>query len=328
MKTVIVGDGPAGYYTATKLASLVPDEEITIFSKETEPFYAKIRLPEYIAGKLERGKLYLGTRENLAALGIESVSGTEITGIDTGGTRVFSGESSWKYDRLVFATGAKAFIPPVNGSAAGEILSLRTLADAERIREKCAPGAKAVVMGGGLLGLEAANALLSRNVQVTVVEFFPRLLPKQLNESQAQQVQTVLEDAGIRFRLAATVAAVDRVSDRIRVTFSNDEYLDCDFVLASAGVRPDTRLAAQTGLVVEKGIVVNERFETSLPGIYALGDCAEMEGKVFGLWMAAMAQAEGLAMILAGKSASFANRHYEPILKIPGIDMKALLSAP
>lgn len=328
MKTVIVGDGPAGYYTATKLAALAPDEEITLFGRETEPFYAKIRLPEYVADKLERGKLFLGQTANLAALGIEYLRGTEITGIDPGGSLVVTDSGKWKYDRLVLATGARPVIPPVSGNAVGEILTLRTIGDADALRERCASCEKAVIMGGGLLGLEAANALLSRNVQVTVIEFFPRLLPRQLNESQAQRVQAILEDAGLKFRLATTVAAVDRSSRGYRVTFSNDEYLECDFVLASAGVRSDTDLAQKTGLVVGKGIVVNERFETSVPGIYALGDCAETEGKVFGLWMAAMAQAEGLALILAGKAESFANRHYEPILKIPGVDMKELLSAP
>lgn len=327
MKTVIIGNGPAGFYTATKLAALAPDEEITLIERESEPFYAKIRMPEYVADKIPREKLYLGTAESLSRLGIRLVQGAEITSIDPGAREVISAKGKWAYDRLVLATGSRAFVPPVGGSGAADILTLRTLADADALRERCKAGSKVLVMGGGLLGLEAAWCLHDRGAEVTVAEYFPRLLPRQLNEDQARLVQTALEGAGLAFKLGRTVAAVEKLEGSYRAELDNGEILEVAAVLASAGVRPVTEVARSAGIVVEKGIVVNERFETSVPGIYALGDCAEMEGKLFGLWMAAMAQAEGLAKILSGAADRFVNRVYEPVLKVPGIDMKSLMGA-
>ncbi len=325
METIIIGNGPAGYFTATKLAELDPAGKITILEREKEPFYAKIRLSDYVAGKLEREKLYLGTAEALEKKGIRLVQGKDIDSLDTGRKALKADGAEWTYDRLVLATGSKAFIPPVNGTGAADIQTLRRLSDADRLRDCCASKTSALVMGGGLLGLEAAWALKERGVQVTVVEFFPRLLPRQLNEEQAARVQVLLEKAGLRFILGRTVASVDKKGTGYEAVLDNGECLEAGFVLASAGVRPEVNLAKDAGIEVNKGIVVNERFETSAPGVYAVGDCAESEGKLFGLWIAATTQANGLAKILAGKADRFENLNYEPILKIPGIDMKAIL---
>lgn len=324
MRYLIAGNGPAGYYTAVKLKAAEPAASITVIDRQNEPFYTKIRLPEYIAGTLPREKLAVETASSLAEKGITLLAGREITAIDPERRMVTAAGETLPYDVLVLAAGSVPFVPPLEGDGAGEVLTLRTLADGDRIREIAGTATTAAVLGGGLLGLEAAHALTQRGLSVSVIEFFPQLLPKQLTEDQGRKVQEILTAAGMTFFLGRKARAVEKSSGGFRILTEQGDDIPCGFVLASVGVRPDLTLARAAGLETNRGILVDDRFETSVPGIYALGDCCEMEGQTFGLWMTAMAQAEGLVRILTGSSIAFTNPPYKPLIKIPGVKMADL----
>jgi nitrite reductase (NADH) large subunit len=324
MRFIIAGNGPAGYYTATKLKAAEPSADITIIDRQPEPFYTKIRLPEYIAGTLPREKLVIATAGALAEKGISLKSGCEITSVKTADRTLIAGGESFPFDVLVLAAGGVSFIPPLEGDGAPDILALRTLADGDRIAALAVERKTAAILGGGLLGLETAHALTQRGVAVSVVEFFPQLLPKQLTPAQGEKVREILSSKGFAFYLGRKAHTVLKTGSGYRILTGQGDDIACGFVLASAGVRPDLSLARGAGLDTNRGVLVNDRFESSVPGIYALGDCAEMEGQTFGLWMTAMAQAEGLVRILTGKAESFINPVYKPIIKIPGVKTEDL----
>ena len=189
-------------------------------------------------------------------------------------------------------------------------------------------GKRALVMGGGLLGLEAAHSLIKAGWSVCVVEYFPQLLPRQLSSEAGAKVQAILEGLGFDFKLGRTVKRVEHTNKNSRelaISLDNGELLAADMVLASAGVRSETSLAAAAVLAIDKGIVVDERFETSVKGIYALGDCAQLPGGAIpGLWMAAMSQADALAGILAGSVKGYESPVFKPVVKIPGVNMQDL----
>ena len=180
------------------------------------------------------------------------------------------------------------------------------------------------MIGGGLLGLESAWALRCRGLDVTVSEFMDRLLPRQLDAAQSTILLGKLGGTGIQFRLGVSLEEVSPTGSRIRARFSDGSEQECGMLLFSAGIRSRTELASECGLNVCHGIVVDNRLCTSDPDIYAIGDCAELEGKTPGLWIAAKDQGTALGRILAGTLAHFTPPDYSPTLKIAGIQLKEI----
>lgn len=324
MKTIIIGSGPAGYYCASKLMG--PEESITLLDGEGVGFYSKIRLPDYVAGEIPREKIFLSLPNFLTDKGVEVKSGLKAISINVDKKTLSAGEGGkvlLPWDRLVLATGGTAFIPPVEGAAAKDILVLRSLEDAEKLLARTGPKKQVLVMGGGLLGLEAAWALIKRDCIVRVVEYFPNLLPRQLSPEQGEEVKGSLEQRGFVFNLGQTLIRLEHSdSGKYTASLSSGESLEVDAVLASAGVRPNCELAKKAGIAVHRGILVNERLQTSVPNIFAIGDCTELaDGSIPGLWMAASHQAEALCNILKGKQDSYQIPMFTPKLKIADISI-------
>ncbi len=322
-KIIIIGNGPAGYYAAKKIRAGKPDSQITMFDREPLPFYTKIRLPDLIAGKVEENKLFLAKPEDYGKSGIDAHLGTEAVSINPGDKVVVTSTGEiFHYDKLVIATGAKAFRPgTIKGISNDSVYVLRTISDARRIMDKMRTSQKAIVIGGGLLGLELAQALGGKGLKVDVVEFFPRLLPKQLNEIEASILRKKLETQNLSFyldRIPTEIASADR--GLVLRTNRHDE-IAADFIIVSAGIKTEINLADHPGLKTEFGFIVNDRFETSGKDIYAIGDCAQLDGKIFGLWAAAKEQGEALADILCGKRDSYRPSIFNPILKVTGINL-------
>ena len=204
------------------------------------------------------------------------------------------------FDKLLLATGGKAFIPPMQGADSPGVFTLKTLADADRIKQAAAGAKTVVLIGGGLLGLEAGNGLRKLGLKVIVVEFFPRLLPRQMDAAGAAILARQLEDMGFTFYLGAKTQAIAPGPDGLTVNLESGEKLKGDLVLISAGVRPDLSLAQALGLEIDKAVKVDDSMKTSRDGIYAAGDLIEHRGRFYGIWPAAMEQGAVAGAAMAG----------------------------
>ena len=327
MKYIILGAGQAGFMTAKTIRDNDPESEIRIFDMDKTGLYAKMRLPEFVAGQLPEAKLILSDEEKIRAMKIEPFLGEKVAAVDRAGhlIRLEDGRE-FAYDKLVFATGANAFVPPVKGLDQVESYTLRTLADARKIAGKAGEkDAAALVIGGGLLGLEIAWALRQRGFAVTVAEFMNRLLPRQLNEAQSAILLQKLSGLELEIKLNVSLESVGPEGDgRVRAHFSDGTASSCSLLLFSAGIRPQVSLAKEAGLEIGRAIKVDHQLRTSDPDIYAAGDCAELDGVTPGLWLAARDQGIALGKILTGKQERFDLPVYTPILKIGGIQLKEI----
>jgi len=225
------------------------------------------------------------------------------------------------YDKLLVAAGSRSFIPPIKGSEKRGVLSLRHIKDARDIIKHATDTEKVVIIGGGLLGLEAGNALRRLGKEVIIVEFFPRLLPRQLDVEGAKRLQAIMEGMGFTFRLGAKtqeIAGTDMVDG---VHLEGGEILSARMVLISAGVRPNMDLAGPLGLDTDKGVKVDERLRTNQADIYAAGDVAEFRGMPYGIWPAAMEQGKIAGNNMGGGDMVYKGTTMANTLKVVGIDL-------
>uniref|UniRef100_A0A7C3V573 NAD(P)/FAD-dependent oxidoreductase n=1 Tax=Desulfobacca acetoxidans TaxID=60893 RepID=A0A7C3V573_9BACT len=321
---LIIGNGAAGNAAAEAIRKYDQDGPIHIFSREKYPFYYVPALPEYLAGEREIHQFTLHDldwyRKNRIDLHLE----TEIIRIDSEAkTTVTRAGKEYHYDKLLLATGGYSFLPPIKGADLDGVFTLRTYGDAERIRRKARESRRAVLIGGGLLGLEAGNGLRKAGLQVTVVEVFPRLLPRQMDVPGAAILQKQMEEMGFIFYLGAKTQAIIGEAGRLAVVLESGERLSADLVLVSAGVRPELTLAQALGLEIDKGVKVNDAMETSRPDIYAAGDLIEHRGKFYGIWPACLAQGAVAGAVMAGQDARYEGTVPANTLKVVGIDLMA-----
>ena len=328
MKTkayLIVGNGVAGTTAAEALRRQDPEGSITILSEEDIPFYYRIRLNEFIAGDIGEDKLSAKKEAWYQEQRLDLRLKTRITGLDAV-TKQLTTETGEKlsFDRLLLATGSHSFLPPIEGIDQQGVFALRHIKDARAILAQAEKSEAVILIGGGLLGLEAGNALRRLGKKVTVVEFFPRLLPRQLDSKGAARLQELLEKMGFAFRLSAMTKTITGSNGRANgIVLEGGEALPGQMVIVSAGVRPNLELAKAGGLACDKGITVNDRLETSASDIYAAGDVAEHRGVVSGIWPAAMQQGKVAGANMAGGEAAYQGTTMSNILKVAGIDVAA-----
>jgi nitrite reductase (NADH) large subunit len=319
---IIVGNGVAGISAASKIRDIDKRGNIWIFSSEPYPFYTRIRLPEFISGNIGQNALILRGENWYREMDIELHLSEPIEIIDPKEGIVTSKiGKKYHYDELLIATGAHSFIPPIKGSEKIGVFSLRTIEDARNILDFLSIARKALLLGGGLLGLEAGNSLRKRGLEVMVVEFFPRLLPRQMDERGSSILQTIFEEKGFRFFLGSKVREI-MGRDRVEAILLDDGMtLECDMVIISAGVRPNIELAERLGLKISKGIVVDDRLQTSIPHIFAAGDCIEHNGVYYGIWPASERQGEIAGINMAGGDEKYRGTIISNRLKVAGIDL-------
>jgi nitrite reductase (NADH) large subunit len=230
-----------------------------------------------------------------------------------------------EYDRLLLATGGRAFVPPIEGADRAGVFSLRTLDNARAIKAYAGQVSRALIVGGGLLGLETARALVRPDREVTVLEIVPHLLPRQLDAPGAAVLTHRLEEMGLRVRIGAqtkTILGDDRVTG---IQFADGSQVEGDMVVLSTGIRSQTDLARAAGLEVNRGIVVDSQLCTSVSDVYAAGDAAEFGGRVYGIIPAAIEQARAAATnMVTQKSATYSGTVPSTTLKIVGIDLTCL----
>jgi nitrite reductase (NADH) large subunit len=319
---LIIGNGVAGITAAENIRKLDKAGKITLVTEESTPFYYRMRLPDFIAGDLAEDKLSGKKQEWYKDQGIDLRLNTRILGGNPG-KKVVTTQSNQEipYDRLLIATGSRSFIPPMKGADKKGVFALRTIQDAKDIVAWAKNIQKVVLIGGGLLGLEAGNALRKLGKNLAVVEFFPRLLPRQLDVAGGGRLQTIMEGMGFSFRLGAKTQEIkgeDRVSG---VLLEGGELLPAEMVVVSAGVRPALELAKALSLDHDKGVKVDEQMKTSQPGIFAAGDVAEFKGIPYGIWTAATEQGQIAGTNMAGGNALYKGTVMANTLKVVGIDL-------
>jgi nitrite reductase (NADH) large subunit len=326
MQYLIVGGGVAGVTAAQAIVRADSAAQVHIFGLEPVPYYHRPRLWEFIAGQIERDALYFRSVAWYAERGIVFHLGKRVTAIDPLEHRLSLADGSRVgYDRLLLATGAHPFVPAFEGVDKEGVFALRTLKDAVAIKAYAKDVTTVAVIGGGLLGLETARALLSRGLDVTVIEFVPRLLPRQLDVEGAQVLRARLEAMGLHILVGAATEAIVG-SERARgVRLKDGRVVDGELVLVSTGVHSEVELAQGAGLAVNRGVVVDEQLRTSAFDIYAAGDVAEFEGTVYDIIPAAIEQARVVAAnMVADGSAMYSGTVPATTLKVVGIDLTCL----
>ena len=319
---LIIGNGIAGTTAAENIRKIDKRGDIRILTDEDIAFYYRIRLNEYISGDITEQGLLAKKQAWYKETGIELILKTRITTGDPS-RKIVIAEDNKKipYDKLLIATGSRSFIPPIKGSEKSGVFTLRHIKDARDIIKHVTDSEKVVIIGGGLLGLEAGNAIRRLGKEITVVEFFPRLLPRQLDVEGAKRLQAIMEGMGFTFRLGAKTQEIAGTETVNGVHLEGGEILPARMVLISAGVRPNMDLAGPLGLDTDKGIKVDERLRTNQADVYAAGDVAEFRGMPYGIWPAAMEQGKTAGNNMGGGDMVYAGTTMANTLKVVGIDL-------
>ncbi|HEY9066338.1 MAG TPA: nitrite reductase large subunit NirB [Burkholderiaceae bacterium] len=327
MKLVMIGNGMAGMRTIEELLKIEPDlYDITVFGAEPHPNYNRILLSPVLAGEQTVDEIVLNSWEWYAENKITLHAGKKVVEIDRV-KRVVRAEdgTTAEYDRLLLCTGSNPFMLPVPGKDLKGVIAYRDIADTDYMIEAARVHKNAVVIGGGLLGLEAANGLMLRGMDVTVVHVMPWLMERQLDDVAGQLLQKSLEDRGLKFRIGAHTQELVG-GDHGRVTairFKDGTELPADLVVMAVGIRPNTELAEKARLHCNRGIVVNDTMQTVTdPRIYSVGECAAHRGIAYGLVAPLFEQAK----VAANHLAQFGIGRYlgsmtSTKLKVTGIDL-------
>jgi nitrite reductase (NADH) large subunit len=324
VKLVVVGNGMAGARVLEELLKLAPDlYDITVFGAEPHPNYNRILLSPVLAGEQTVQDIILNPVEWYAENGIRLHLGKKIASIDRRAREVVAEDGTReRYDRLLLATGSNPFILPIPGVKLDGVLTYRDIHDTERMIAAAASHRDAVVIGGGLLGLEAANGLKLRGMNVTVVHLMPWLMERQLDRTAANLLQKTLEAKGLKFRLEATTEAIhggDRVT---AVRLKSGEEIPAQLVVMAVGIRPNTELAQAAGLHCNRGIVVNDTMQTFDPRIYGVGECVSHRGIAYGLVAPLFEMAKVCANHLAHHGIGrYAGSSLSTKLKVTGVDL-------
>jgi nitrite reductase (NADH) large subunit len=323
-RLVVVGNGMAGMRTVEELLKLAPDMyDITVFGAEPHGNYNRILLSPVLAGEKTVDDIMLNTREWYEQNGITLYAGDPVEKIDRK-RRVVRSRSGCEvpYDRRLLATGSVPFIIPVPGHTLPGVVAFRDIKDVESMLAAARTHRRAVVIGGGLLGLEAANGLSKQGMEVTVLHVTNALMNQQLDKPAAQLLQTALERQGLRFMLEAHTSEIvgeDRVT---AVRLKDGTEIPADLVVMTAGVRPNIALAQGAGLHCERAIVVDDTLQTYDPRIYAVGECVQHRRATFGLVAPIWEQARVCAAHLSGAGHRRYVQQATPTrLKVTGIEL-------
>ncbi|MBU1171844.1 MAG: FAD-dependent oxidoreductase [Proteobacteria bacterium] len=323
-RILIVGAGIAGVSAAEAARKESSSAEIVLLSKEDHLPYYRLNLTRLLAGEVDVASLPIHPESWYTDNRIELILNAEVVECRPA-ARVIQLRDGQRldYDKLIITAGAHPFIPPVPGAQKNGVTTIRTKDHAQMILESAATSTSAVVIGGGILGLEVAAGLIkaSPDLPVTVVEGFEYLMPRQLNRKASTRLMAHVKSLGITLETGTSVKEIEGDERAARIVLSNGKTLDADLVIFAAGVRPNSYLARTSGLNVNQGIIVNDFMETSVEGIYAAGDTAEHRGVLYGLWNAAMYQGAIAGMNAAGKKAGFGGIPRSNTIKVLGVDL-------
>ena len=322
-KLVVVGNGMAGVACVEQILKYRHDFEITIIGDETHVNYNRILLSSVLAGEKSADEIVLNDIDWYRANGIEPRLGVRVTAIDADAHVVHGTDGRViPFDKLILATGSSAFVPPVPGVDKENVHVFRTLDDTRALLEKSRPGCKAAVVGGGLLGLEAARGLQVQGCDVTVIHLAETLMERQLDATGGGYLARKMQNLGVRVLTGRQTQAFLGNGRVQGLRFACGQEMEADLVVIAAGIRPNADLGRKAGLEVRRGIVVNDHMETSHPDIFAVGECTEHRGQVFGLVAPLMEQGKVLAATITGnRGPVFPGASSAAKLKIMGVEV-------
>ncbi|MBS3920118.1 MAG: NAD(P)/FAD-dependent oxidoreductase [Deltaproteobacteria bacterium] len=319
---LIIGNGVAGARAAVRIRERDPKGEIHIFTGEAYPFYYRVRFPEMIAGEVTIKEITIHTKEFYQGKNISLHLEEAIVEVRPEKREAISRqEKTYSYDLLLMATGGNAFVPPIQGNEKKGVFTLRTMRDAIEMKAYSEKISQAILIGGGLVGLETGGALLRRAIKVAVIEQNPRILPRQMDTEGAQILQAKMETMGFSFFLNGQSEEILGGESVEGVRLKDGRIVEGQMAIISAGVRPNIELAKKAGLEMKNGILVNDRLETKTKDIFAAGDVAEHRGRVYGLWPAAQKQGETAGVNMTGGNESYEGTVVSNTLKVVGIDL-------
>ena len=327
IKVVVVGNGMVGHHYVETLANSKVDAHITVIGGESRPAYDRVHLSEVFDGK-EPSDLAMTTREHYKELGVDAHFGDFVATIDREAKQVITeGGQSFDYDKLVLATGSYPFIPPVPGNDQAHCLAYRTIDDLAEIKASAKGKKVGVVVGGGLLGLECANALKNLGLEAHVVEFAPGLMGVQLDDGGSQMLRRKIEALGVHVHTSkATQKIIEGDAHRLKMKFADDTELETDMIVFSAGIRPYDQLARDADLKVGErgGIEIDYHCKTSDENIFAIGECAVLGNFIYGLVAPGYRMAEAAVTQLSKEKESFTGADMSTKLKLLGVDVGSI----
>ena len=328
-RLIIIGNGMVGHHCVEQLIErgALARYQVQVFSEEPLRAYDRVHLSEYFTGR-DAESLALSGAELYQTPGVTLHLGVPVLEIDRERREVITADGCFPYDQLVLATGSYPFVPPIEGAEGDSRLVYRTLADLDTIQAAAKSARRGVVVGGGLLGLEAANALKSLGLEAHVVEFAPRLMPVQLDDHGGLALKAQIEALGVSVHLSRGTQSITPGSEyRYRMNFAGDEFLETDLIVFSAGIRPQDAIAKQCGLELgpRGGVSIDSQCRTSDPAIYAIGECAAWNGGIFGLVAPGYQMARSVATQLCGEeSEPFVGADMSTKLKLLGVDVGSI----
>jgi len=327
MRVVVIGNNVAGTNVANAVRDADKDITVEVFTDENTAYYARPKLIDFLAGEVKEEELLFYPVDWYEKNHITLNLGTKIEKVDPAKKTVTAGGRELAYDRLVLANGSSSFVPPLKGLPKERVFTLRNLDDASRIRRAAESAKRTIIIGGGLLGLEAARALATGfpHLKVTVLEYAEHLLMRQLDHEGATMLQKWVEALGTKVLTHAQTEEVLGESSVSGVRLKDGRVIEGDMVLISAGARPNLGLAKDAGLKVNRGIVVDPSLRTSDPDIFAVGDVAEFDGKTWGIIPPALEQARIAGKVIAGQEAPpYKGTIPSNTLKVMGFDLMSI----
>ncbi|MEE7457696.1 assimilatory nitrite reductase large subunit [Methylorubrum populi] len=320
-RLVVVGNGMASLRFLERLTERAPGRfDVTVVGAEPVAAYNRVLLSSLLGGEVDEAACGFRPLSWYEEHGIRLVTGAPVTGIDRANRIALVGSAHvLPYDKLVLAVGSLPIRLPLPGIDLPGVLTFRDFADVAAIRKAAVEHAKAVVIGGGLLGLEAAVGLARLGVDTTLIHVMDRVMERQLDHTAARLVRAAMEARGVKVMLSADTAAIEGEGRVERLLLKDGTVIPADLVVMSVGIRASTGLAQGCGLACGRGITVDDRMTTSDPAIFALGECAEHRGLTYGLVEPAYEQAEVLARHLLGEAAAYPGTSLATSLKVSGL---------
>jgi len=317
---VIIGSGLAGYTVIREIRKLDNAVPITLVTREPGYFYSKPMLSTALASKKEATQLISTPADGMATqLEMTVLGECDVTSINPSAQTIQTDKGEVPYGKLVMALGADQIRLPLQGSAAKEVITVNDLEDYARFRNAINGKKKVAILGAGLIGCEFANDLVLGGYEVDVIDLAPQALGRLLPEAAALELQEKLSAAGVRWHLSTTVQAIDRHGDSLQVTLANGNTISCDVFLSAVGLKPRIELAKASGINTGTGIKVNRELETNIKNIFAIGDCAEVDGLVLPYVMPIMQAARALAPTLIGQTTALTYPAMPVMVKTPAL---------
>lgn len=324
MDYLIIGSSAAGVSAAKEiLKRRNENDKISIFTDESYPFYYRPRLIECLSGKLTIEDIIIHDKQWFQENNINLYLNEKVTKIDIADKCIKSNEQKYYYDKLLLANGSHCFIPPFSNSDLKNIFTLRDGEDLKKINSAAADSKKAVVVGGGLLGLEIAYNFAQAGLDTTVVEVAPYLLPMQLDKKGGDLLQKKLKENNVKVITDVDTTGFEG-TESVEKVILKDQEIAADLVLISTGVRSNTKLVKSLPIDKNNGIIVNNKMQTSHPDIFAAGDVAEYNGETHGLWPPALKQGKIAGAVMSGEEKEFQGFIPSHKLKVAGINVVSL----